>query len=78
MCFNFMEVDMTAQEYCEVDSSLTTFDSPNDEEIVKNILLEEELVEKNNQEETKDHEDDLDVPFVSREEGTHSIYLDCF
>ena len=68
-----MEVDMNADEYCEVDSNLTTFDSPNDEEILKNILFEEGLVDKISHEENKDEEYDQDVRFVTREEGENAF-----
>ena len=43
---SLMQVDMNASEFCEVDSNLITFDTPNDQEILENVLLEEGLVQK--------------------------------
>ena len=44
---SFMDVNMDTYEFCDVDSNILIFNSPNDDQIVEDILVEEGLVEKN-------------------------------
>ena len=58
---------MTAEEFCEVDSNLVTFDSPDDDQIVESTLSENGLIVSNEIE--NEIENEPEIPFITKNEG---------